>query len=335
MSPRISLLLCASLIACAGEDNIQTAVGSGGAGNVPLATGGAASMPGPNDDVDLGAGPPLPGFERYYSTPMMVMPGDSKDFLQWIAGPLDQDYDVLRITGRQGVGGHHAMVYSINEAQEIGYSRLYTEEDQGRTRLMGGANSEGGAAANLPEGVAFRVKAGSYVTIQSHYINTTTDAIMGRSLVDIQMVPVDPARRVASIFAHTGLLEVPPGSPGGVDKYCEVQQDLSFLQFANHMHEFGASAYTEVVHPDGSTTMLKDDPAWNYEWSLNPNFTVFPDTQPAIVKAGSTLHTHCEWQNSTAEMLEFPREMCVFTGFILNDGDLTCFDSVWIDGGAG
>lgn len=97
------------------------------------------------------------------------------------------------------------------------------------------------------------------------------------------------------------------------------------------MHEWGVSTYTEVTDPAGVTEMLKNDPHWSADWALNPNLTAFTVEQPKIVKAGSTLHTHCKWRNDGAEAVKFPTEMCVFFGFVLRDSDVICNNGEWIE----
>jgi len=295
--------------------------------------GGDAELADASEDDDL---PPLePGFERFETAPVEVEPGTSTDWAQWVGGPLDQDYDVIAIRGRQWAGGHHALMYATTEAQEPGYTRRWADADQLTTRLMGGVGGEGGANATLPEGVVFRVKKGSYLVVQTHYLNTDVEPITARSVLDVKLEPVDESRLVASIMSNTDLaVELVPGEDTTMDVNCEVQSDLSFIQISNHMHEYGVSTFTEVIEPSGERWMVKDDDRWSYEWALNPNFGHFPVDDPLIVPAGSTLHTQCTWHNTTSEEITFPTEMCVFFGFILGDADITCSAGTWINRGA-
>jgi hypothetical protein len=47
-----------------------------------------------------------------------------------------------------------------------------------------------------------------------------------------------------------------------------------------------------------------------------------------VLKAGTTVHTHCEWMNLGRETVKFPDEMCVFFGFFLGERDINCLDGV-------
>lgn len=328
----------AALHACSSDDDAP-ASGAGDAGDstdagydVPDATADASEVDA-GDDMDL---PALePGFERFETAPIEVEAGGSDDWAQWVGGPLDADYDVIAIHGYQSASGHHALMYANTEAQEPGFTRLWRDTDQFTTRLMGGVGGEGGASAMLPEGVVFRVKKGSYLMVQTHYLNTSEETITARSVLDVKLAPVDPTRTVASIMSSfDAAVTLEPGVETTMDIDCEVQSDLRFIQTSNHMHDWGVSTFTEVIEASGERRELKTDASWSAEWALNPNFDHYPVDDPLFVAAGSTLHTQCTWNNNTMEPIAFPTEMCVFFGFILNDSDINCNAGAWIDRGA-
>jgi hypothetical protein len=275
--------------------------------------------------------PPLAaGYQRYETAPIDVAVGQSDDWAQWVGGPLDQDYDIIDITGAQSVGGHHALVYATVDAQPAGFTRFWKDEDQISTRLMGGLGGEGGASVNLPPGIVFRAKRGSYIVVQTHYLNASDRPIVGRTVIDMKLAPVDPSRRVASIMSMTSVsIDLAPHVETKIDIRCEVMRDLQFLQISNHMHEYGTTTFTEFVDPAGAAHMLKKDERWSGEWALNPNFTEFAVETPGLVPKGSTLHTQCAWNNTTEANVKFPAEMCVFFGFILSETDIYCTDGKW------
>jgi Copper type II ascorbate-dependent monooxygenase, C-terminal domain len=288
----------------------------------PIAGSGGAS--------DLAMQPPAPGYQRFVPEPIEVAAGESNDWAQWVGGPLDKDYDVVDITGTQSRGGHHALLYATNEAQPAGFTRLWHDADQLTTRLMGGVGGEGGAKVVLPPGIVFRVKKGSHLLMQTHYLNTSETPIIGTTVLDVKLIPADPSHRLASIMANTTTgVDLAPGLDSTLDVTCQVQQDLQFIQVANHMHEHGTSMLTEFVDPSGQTHELKSDPQWSYEWALNPNFASFPVEEPLLVPAGSMMKSRCTWNNMTDRPITFPAEMCVFFGFILNDSDIYCDSGRW------
>jgi hypothetical protein len=274
--------------------------------------------------------PVAEGYQRFEPPAVELDPGESHDWAQWVGGPLDADYDVIDIRGAQSVGGHHALVYASTVAAMPGTTRLWKEEDQITSRLMGGIGGEGGANVQFPPGVVFRVKKGSYILIQTHFLNATPERIVGRTVIDMKLAPVDPTRTVASMFSSTSLsISLAANSESSMDVACPIEKDLTFLQISNHMHDYGKTQVTEYVDPSGVAHMLKDDQSWTGDLALSPNFTKFPLEAPAIVPKGSMLRTRCSWQNTTDAVVTFPTEMCVFFGFILNQNDVYCTDGKW------
>jgi hypothetical protein len=292
------------------------------------AAGSPAAMPAAMKEFVV---PPLEaGYQRFEPAPIDVGVGVSEDWAQWVGGPLDQDYDIIDIKGTQSVGGHHALVYGTVDENPKGFTRLWKDEDQLVARLMGGIGGEGGANVNLPPGVVFRVKKGSYILVQTHYLNVLESPIVGRTVLDIKMEPVDASRTVASMMSNTSLsVDLAPHKQTVMDVYCNVQKDLRFIQVSNHMHDYGKTSVTDWVDPQGMKHVLKDDVTWSGDLALNPNFTKFPADTPQMVPKGSMIHTQCTWNNTTENEIKFPAEMCVFFGFIYSETDIYCTDNKW------
>jgi hypothetical protein len=95
------------------------------------------------------------------------------------------------------------------------------------------------------------------------------------------------------------------------------------------MHDLGIKIDTEIIHADGTAEDLQRDKTWAYEWQFNPPRRRWTVDAPYVLKAGDTLHTTCTWNNTTSDMITFPREMCVAAGFIRADKDVVCVDGTW------
>ncbi|HKP56179.1 MAG TPA: hypothetical protein VJV78_05655 [Polyangiales bacterium] len=283
----------------------------------------AATAPNPRANFVL---PPLePGYQRFVATPVPVPAGTSDDWMQWVGGPTEQDYDVSMIKGAQSFTGHHAIMLTTSEAHPAGFTRLWNERDQLTSSSVGGIGAEG--AIPLPEGVAIRVEKGTYFVIQTHYLNATDKDAMGETYVDLQLSPPDPAHILAGHFASTSIaLSLPPHARTSVEVNCNTERDLSILRMTNHMHAYGVNVFTEVVDPTGNTQMLKRDDAWSEHWALAPNYDYFTIDQPRVIRAGSTVRTRCNFDNPTDAAITFPTEMCVFATLILGDIEITCIE---------
>jgi hypothetical protein len=338
-----------ALFSCSGTD--ATTTSTSGAGTAapapaapsatPAATPAAAASAGstsaaapvsaaPTPSTSALQMPPLePGFQRFIAPAVPVPTGTTDDWLQWVAGPTDQDYDVIELKGAQSKGGHHALMLSIGEPNMPGTTRKYTERDQLTSSSVGGIGAEGNVA--IPEGVVFRLHKGSYLAIQSHYLNTTDQDIQGETYIDIKMTPSDPNNTVAGHFASTSLkISLAPKLQTMQDVYCDIAEDVPILRMTNHMHYAGVSTFTEYTDPAGVTHMLKKDDTWNPDWSLTPNYDNYAVSEPLVLPAGSKLHTQCTWNNDTDKQLTFPEEMCVFATIILGEREISCIDGKFV-----
>jgi len=274
--------------------------------------------------------PVKPGYLRFEPPALEVAPGGSENWAQFVGGPLDQDYDVVDVNGVQSPGGHHALVYATSMGEPPGTTRLWKDEDQLAARLMGGIGGEGGANVNLPAGIVFRIRKGSYILIQTHYLNATDKMMVGRSVIDVKLAPMDTSRRVASMMSNTSLaINLPARSQTSLDVYCDVQKDLKFLMISNHMHDWGTTTVTDYVDPQGMMHVFKNDVTWSGDYALNPEWTKFTVETPGLIPKGSRMHTRCAWNNNTDAPIKFPTEMCVFFGFVLNENDIYCTDNKW------
>jgi hypothetical protein len=276
---------------------------------------------------------PPAGYTRYMTAPMELEPSSSGLWAEWVSEPLDRDMDVVDIRGDQTVPGHHALMYSTAIAEDQGFRRTWQDFDQLSTRFLGGVGGEGGEGVLLPKGVVFRIPKGHSLMIQTHYINTDSEPAVGESYLDVLLTEASDDAEVASIFSNTSLaIEVEPGTETSSEFECELAAPLQLLMFANHMHESGKKALTEVIMPDASERELKRDDAWEYEWTTNPNYTRTSAEQPLELPAGTLLRTRCTWQNDSDQTLRFPDEMCVFFGFTYGQTDLNCVDGSWLPG---
>jgi hypothetical protein len=106
---------------------------------------------------------------------------------------------------------------------------------------------------------------------------------------------------------------------------------MQFFAITNHMHAYGTSVYTEVIHANGSKATIVDNRTdWTSDMEFNPKYAVWPATALLSINKGDTVHTHCEWTNTTGKAMQFPDEMCVAAGFNMTPGaGVNCIDAQW------
>jgi hypothetical protein len=279
--------------------------------------------------------PAMAGYTRFVTPTIKdIEPGANVEWCQWVADPAEAARDVLAMVGYQSAAGHHATLYATTATNfKVGESHECTTEDMLHISFLGAVGGEGlgGNAAALPAGLNFRLPPGQALMINTHWLNALDQAVDGQAVIDIKFGDPSPDHTIADLFANNGdTFEIPAAQPSSFDVNCVVQQDMNIAMIGDHMHNDGKSAYTEVIHADGSKDMLVADPQWVAEQQFNPKYVKFTVDAPSVVKKGETLHTHCEWQNSKSQAEVFPDEMCVgFAFYFPGHGQITCEDGSW------
>jgi hypothetical protein len=279
-----------------------------------------------------------------------IKPGADITYCQYVMPALDHDVDILSLTGYQSAFGHHIVAFSFADdgTKQIGESFpcMGTEVSSGSPGGAGldvgsylggiaGANDKNNSGSPLPEGVAFRLKTGNGIMLNVHFLNTGDKTVDGNGVIDVKLAEPDPNRLIASMFVNVNLnFDLAPKERTDSSVECVAQKDTQIIMASNHMHEYGVAASSEVVRA-GSTVAesLHDDPTWTYDMQFNIVYSRWPAATPYVVHAGDTIRTNCSWQNTTANALTFPREMCVGIAFVLVSGDNPkapgCVNGTW------
>jgi hypothetical protein len=286
-------------------------------------------------DYIAGFDPPAAeqGYTRFV-TPIVkdIAPGADVEYCQWVAAPAAATKDILDFTGKQSATGHHAILYATTETNfPVGESHICTEDDMLSISYIGGIGGEGVATGKLPSGIYPRLREGLALMADTHWLNATDKTVDGQAALDVEFAAPDDSRTIADVYANVGdTFSIPPGVAYSYDANCPIPQDINLAMAGDHMHGNGTSAYSELVHADGTKTSLVTDPSWTPEQQFNANYVTFGTTSPMVAHAGDTYHTHCEWFNATSSPILFPAEMCVgFAFYFPGNGQITCDDGSW------
>jgi hypothetical protein len=276
------------------------------------------------------------GSTRYVLPTIHGIPaGGNILYCQYIAGPSETARDVTFVSGAQSEGGHHVVIYATKLSLPIGTSRACLTEDQLNLTYLGAIGGEGVGSnifAKLPSDVTFRLPAGWGLMANTHFVNTSNHAIDGQGVMDVMFRDVAPTDKPINLLTNVNTsFSLTANAKGSADVTCNVMGTYQSVVSLNHEHEWGSSAYTEVIHPDGTSRMLAQDPVWVPEYTFNPNLNYYPLTGDTSVtfQPGDKIHTHCEWDNNTSSLITFPQEMCVGVNFILADHEIDCVDGQW------
>lgn len=287
-----------------------------------------------NANVDPNGFPAVEaGYTRYVVPEILgIQPGTDRMWCQYVSKPFEEDTDVLDFTGWQSAGGHHLIMNATKTVAPVGTSRECTDSDMTAIRFLGGIGGEGASAIGevLPDGAHFRIPKGYALMANTHFLNASSAPIDGKGYLDIKLIPADPAAKTVAMFVNIDQnISVAPHQAGSLDATCVVEQELELYLFGNHLHEFGKSIKTEITRTSGVRETIISDEVWAKELTFNPRLVSWAVNKPLKLGVGDTVQTHCEWNNTSAEELGFPREMCVGFGIYLGAQDLYCIDGKW------
>ncbi len=170
---------------------------------------------------------------------------------------------------------------------------------------------------SLPAGMAVKLKQGTRLVIQSHYINPLDQPILVQDAVNFGYMNLEEVTTWASALSHTSTnIPIPPNQATSIQIECGFTQEVSFLYLLGHMHEWGTE-FTLDYGTEGSTELerIYEVTPWRPEYRDVPptdrfglgEFTVYP---------GDRFVTTCSWYNDTDHEMNFPEEMCVTTGMV-------------------
>ena len=276
---------------------------------------------------------PQSGQMQILSPTIKAIPGGADvTYCSYIPNPFgDKEVDVTDAVGFQSKFGHHAILLAPSGDQKTGDTHVCTDKDMNNARYLAGA-SDAAVNIKIPEGIAFRIKPGGVILVQSHWINTAAEAVDGQATFNLTLHAPDATRQPAQLFAIVGTqIDLKARQAGHLVTECTMKSPVQLFELGGHEHEWGSHVRIEKIIA-GQPSMLYDQ-AWKPEFQSNPPFTHYEVKAPLSFAAGDVLRLTCDWNNTTDQELTFPREMCVGVGFNFPaTADITCVDGVWSNG---
>ncbi len=250
----------------------------------------------------------------------MTVAATGKDLFRVFVLPtgLTEDHDVSAIEVRPGnrrVVHHTLQFYDTRgrarqkeaERREKNEGKDLADHGPGYTVSMGvGFNPDGGLGGwapgnvmrHFPDGVGYRLPAGSDVIIQVHYHRTGKEE-KDRPKLGIHFAKKPVTQRLRTIPLAGMFLVIPPGSkPFPVRGAFEIQEAAKLLHLTPHMHLLGKEIETTLLRPDGTAERLIAIRDWDYNWQETYRFR-----EPISVPAGSFLLLEAEFDNSAKNPL--------------------------------
>ncbi|HEX4608688.1 MAG TPA: hypothetical protein VH092_10830, partial [Urbifossiella sp.] len=173
-----------------------------------------------------------------------------------------------------------------------------SNDDIHQTGELGSANliafTPGSGPVRLPDGLAKRIPAGWRLQFNIHYTPIGTPQ-SDRTEVGLLFLPAEKVRKeVATRLLQDLELEIPPHAANHrVDHAWTADRDYLLLSMFAHMHLRGKSFRYTAEYPDGSTEVLLDIPAYDFNWQHR-----YVLEEPKRLPAGTVLRCTAVYDNS-------------------------------------
>ncbi len=235
----------------------------------------------------------------------------------------ERELSVSGASGGQGLGGHHIIAYYADEPRPVGHHECNDEEMTNLHQIAGSAGDAGEGPLSLRDNLALKVPAGKQFVLQAHYINTTDEVQTVDDTVTLELMnPADVFAYVNYFVTNDDSFEIPQTASYNHTTYCTVNRDLDVVLTLGHMHEAGRLYQLEIIDGGGATTQMLRNDTWAPSFTSHPPVTYYSVDQPLHITAGTRLRQSCDWDNTTARTVIFPREMCLsFMYYFPGDGD--------------
>lgn len=298
----------AGLFACSADGDADSNDTNGDAGS----SGADASTSGvPDDAVDerVEMPPENPNALFFGGAEFVVGPGED------VMMCYSVDYEGAEVAYKnaislQGKGGHHVILLGAKEPLPAGTVEDCSDGmDMSKYDLLM-------IPQELPTGYGTILPAGRHMVIQSHYVNTTDKPLLVRDVVQLDLIPMGDVQTFAApIATNTIDIALPAGESTEVSFDCELAEDVELLMLGGHMHEWGTKFEAKIgPSVDELESLYLVDP-WRADFRDVPPVTLFLDN-PKPLTAGTIIRTTCTWENTEAEAIEFPHEMCSTFGIL-------------------
>ena len=167
----------------------------------------------------------------------------------------------------------------------------------GRSRSLGGW-AVGGAAYELPGGLAMRVPAGADLVLQTHF-HPSGKPEEETTAVGIWFADAPPPKEIVGVqlppeYAAYAGLDVPAGDADWrLTDSMVLPVDTELVTVGAHAHYIGREMRAWATLPDGGERRLFYIDDWDFNWQGR---YVYAD--PVVLPAGTTLHVELVYDNS-------------------------------------
>lgn len=255
---------------------------------------------------------PPAGGQQLLTDPYTLASGDEKYYCYTFTAPSDADVGIVAVDNIAGQLVHHVALFRALVPEEEGFHECNVLIRLSWMPIW--ASGRGGADLRLPDGVAFKVQAGTQYVLQYHLLNANIVPVTERSAVNLTYVRDLQNYQPAGIFAlGQFMLEIPAGAIGyAQDTGCAVEQDMTVFAAFPHMHTLGKKL--ELFQGPSEDTLTRSYAIDPWPFGDQPF-----DPVDLHIRAGEHVRSRCTWDNPTGHDVSFGEstndEMCFLVLF--------------------
>jgi hypothetical protein len=232
-----------------------------------------------------------------------VAPGTELQHCYYFKLPSDVDLDVVKIQVRYLQGSHHMNLFQTDRDVPT-----HDEDCPGPVDFSSPTKPDGydlivGSQATaldwqLPQGVAFKLKAKRQLMLQTHYVNASTQKTpLNKGHVKVNLIAEPDKSKITAhmgtMFANNVNIHIPPHDSREFSTTCGIDRDVKIAALTGHFHSRGKT-FSVNLAPDGKNP--SDEIFRSRAWA-EPPFTVLD--QPRDLPKGGGLYYTCSFQNDT------------------------------------
>jgi hypothetical protein len=224
-----------------------------------------------------------------------VAKGSEETLCHYMKLESDVDIDVNRIQLNVGGGSHHIHLYrAYDRDTDIpdGFEVCNMAVDFDKWALVV-ASQLRKTDWELPAGVAFHLRAGEQLLVQTHFVNVGSLETEGEGKVVMNLQDADPGTitdYAGALFGQDKDVLVPPLSNVSQSATCTFPNPIQMFAQTGHYHFRGKRFHTYRWDNGGRGELL-----YTHEDYADPKFEVYA---PALqFDAGQGLEWECYWEN--------------------------------------
>jgi Copper type II ascorbate-dependent monooxygenase, C-terminal domain len=277
-------VLLVTLLACAcGSSNSNNGGDGGGGGGGDMAIPFSGDMTGSTvQSLTIG--------------PINLAAGEERTVCSRFRLPSTSDLDVVQIDATLAPGSHHLILYKSDETTEQKDIYDCPPLDTNNEVPLYIAETKTNNHLPLPTGVAYHLVAGQMVKLEAHYLNASSNAIVGQG--DVQLTIGAPATyQPADIMFCGSVVQlyttgVPPGMSSLNPGFYQIPAGIKIFGLTTHQHMRGSLMTIDKSTSSAAGTNLVMGKPYD-----NPPFVVYDDAHVLSFAAGEGLRWQCFYDN--------------------------------------